>query len=81
MRLTMNENAPQMTDEPRWTVEDVARYFRKSQRWVRGEYLADRLPVIRIGNSIRFDPEVIRAIGRGEPPPRPPQGILSLSRR
>ena len=59
-------------DEPRWTVDDVARYFQKSSRWVRGEYLADRLPCIRIGNSIRFDPAVIRAIGRGEHSQWPP---------
>ena len=69
------------TDEPRWTVEDVARHFRKSVRWVRGEYLAERLPCIRIGNSIRFDPEVNRAIGRGERPPAPPRGVLSLTRK
>ncbi len=75
----MTAPALPIADEPRWTVEDVARYLRKSVRWVRGEYLAERLPCIRVGNSIRFDPDAIRAIGRGEPPPRPPRGVLALT--
>ena len=67
-----------MTDEPLWTVGEVATYLRKSERWVRGEYLAERLPCVRIGNSVRFHPEKIRALARGDAP-QAPSRVVSLA--
>lgn len=56
-----------MSPEPLWTAHDVATYLRKSIRWVRGETSArdpDRLPCLRIGGSVRFEPEAVRAWAR-----------------
>jgi hypothetical protein len=53
--------------EPLWTAQDVARYLRKSIRWVYGEAGAsdaDRLPCLRIGASLRFEPEAVRSWAR-----------------
>lgn len=49
-----------------WTVDDVARYLRMSRSWVQKASSAGRLPTIRLGATVRFDPETIRAWARGE---------------
>jgi len=46
--------------EPLWTVRDVARFLRRSERWVYGH--ADELPgVTRDFGGLRFNPDAIRA--------------------
>lgn len=52
--------------EPLWTSQDVAAYLQASVSWVRKASSSGRLPCIRIGALVRFDPETIRAWARGE---------------
>jgi len=56
--------------EPLWTVKEVAKYLRMSSSWVYKMAEAGLLPVRRIGSSLRFDPEEIRAYARGEWEPK-----------
>jgi len=50
-----------------WKAEDLARYLQKSLSWVRQASAAGKIPTVRIGGSVRFDPDVIRAWVHGEP--------------
>jgi excisionase family DNA binding protein len=50
-----------------WKPEDVAAYLQKSRSWVYAESERGRLPTLRVGGSLRFEPEAIRAWARGEP--------------
>lgn len=50
-----------------WKADDVARYLQKSLSWVRQASAAGKIPTIRIGGSVRFDPATIRAWATGEP--------------
>jgi hypothetical protein len=54
-------------DEPLWDARDIARYLKKSLSWVYHAAAADEVPCRRIGGSLRFAPEEIRAFARGEP--------------
>jgi hypothetical protein len=58
-------NATATTPEPLWTVEDVARFLGMSVRWVREQAGApegpDRIPLIRLGGRVRFEPAQVRA--------------------
>ena len=49
-----------------WDARDVARYLKKSVSWVYHAAAADEVPCRRIGGSLRFAPEEIRAFARGE---------------
>jgi hypothetical protein len=50
--------------EPLWTVKDVARFLRRSERWVYGH--ADKLPGMTRGfGGLRFDPTAVRAAVQG----------------
>lgn len=49
-----------------WTASDVARYLRASLSFVYKSAEAGRLPCLRVGSMLRFDPEVVRAFARGE---------------
>lgn len=51
-----------------WTVADVARFLGASESWVRNASASGRLPRMRIGGLVRFDPDLIRAHVRGEEP-------------
>lgn len=55
--------------EPLWTVHEVAAYLKKSVSWVRQASAAGRIPTLRIGGSVRFDPDQIRAWATGKPAP------------
>lgn len=51
--------------EPLWTVEDAAKYLRKSKRWVQYALLVPEtepgsMPHIRIGRNVRFEPAALR---------------------
>lgn len=49
-----------------WRVEDTARFLNMSLSWVYKESAVGSLPSIRIGASLRFEPEQIRRFARGE---------------
>jgi excisionase family DNA binding protein len=49
-----------------WSAQDVARFLGVHRNWVYLQAEAGSLPCVRVGGLVRFDPEVIRAIGRGE---------------
>lgn len=56
-------------DEPLWTAEDVAGYLKISLTTVYDLARRRELPGVRIGVQWQFNPEVVRAFGRGELPP------------
>jgi predicted DNA-binding transcriptional regulator AlpA len=58
--------AERLQEAPLWDVRDVARYLKKSVSWVYHAAAADEVPCRRIGGSLRFAPEEIRAFARGE---------------
>lgn len=62
----MDFRAPSSDIERLWRVTEVAAYLGKSPRWVRGEVAAERIPYLRIGRSLRFEPSAIRSYARGE---------------
>jgi hypothetical protein len=53
-----------------WAVADVAKFLGASESWVRNASASGRLPRLRIGGLLRFDPDRIRAHVRGEGSPR-----------
>ena len=52
-----------------WDSNDVARYLKVSRSWVYHRAEAGLLPSVRIGSLLRFDPDVIAGIARGERSP------------
>lgn len=54
------KTAIQDSPETLWTAREVAAYLRASESWVRKASAAGRLPCLRIGSMVRFDPETIR---------------------
>jgi len=44
----------------------VARYLRSSLSFVYKVSEAGKLPCLRVGSMVRFDPEAVRAFARGE---------------
>lgn len=49
-----------------WTAGDAARYLRASLSFVYKVAEAGKLPCLRVGSMLRFDPEVVRAFARGD---------------
>jgi len=49
-----------------WTAEDVARFLKTSRSWVYHRAQAGRLPCLKIGGLLRFDPVAIRALVAGD---------------
>ena len=52
-----------------WDANDVARFLKVSRSWVYHRAEGGRLPCIRVGGLLRFDPGTIRASARGEAAP------------
>ena len=48
-------------DDGLWTVDDVAKLLRASKSWIYKQATAGKLPCIRIGAMLRFEPPAIRA--------------------
>jgi excisionase family DNA binding protein len=55
-----------------WKTKDVAEFLQASESWVRHAAAEGRLPCIKIGGLLRFDPSEIRALveGHRRAPPR-----------
>lgn len=49
-----------------WDANDVARYLKASRSWVYHQAEAGRLPHLRIGGLLRFEPPTVKAFARGE---------------
>jgi hypothetical protein len=49
-----------------WTAEDVALFLKTSRSWVYHRAQAGRLPCLKIGGLLRFDPVAIRALVAGD---------------
>lgn len=64
-----------------WTVADVARYLGASESWVRNASASGRLPRMRIGGLVRFDPDLIRACARGKASPEAGARVLPRKTR
>jgi len=47
--------------ESLWTPREVAEFLQLSRSWVYQHAEAGKLPCIRIGGALRFEPEAIRA--------------------
>ena len=60
----MDANAE--TNEELWDANDVARYLKASRSWVYHQAEAGRLPHLRIGGLLRFEPPTVKAFARGE---------------
>lgn len=52
---------PESTAESLWTADDVAAYLKVSRSWVYHRAESGRLPHVRVGGLIRFQPHEIRA--------------------
>jgi excisionase family DNA binding protein len=63
-REEMQAGEPQ--DDVLWTVDDVARYLRVSKSWVYQGVAAGRVPCIRVGALVRFDPVAFKAWAAGK---------------
>ncbi len=53
-------------DEGLWDAQDVARYLKVSRSWVYHRAEAGKLPHLRVGGLLRFQPDRIRAFAQGE---------------
>lgn len=52
--------------EALWRVEQTASFLNMSLSWVYKAAAVGSLPSIRIGSSLRFEPEQVRRFARGE---------------
>jgi excisionase family DNA binding protein len=55
----------QSTDDL-WDANDVARYLKASRSWVYHQAEAGKLPHLRIGALLRFDPAKVKAFAHGD---------------
>jgi excisionase family DNA binding protein len=58
--------AGEAQDDTLWTVADAARFLRVSKSWVYSATAAGRMPCIRIGALVRFDPASTKAWAAGK---------------
>lgn len=49
-----------------WDANDVARYLKTSRSWVYHQAEAGKLPHLRVGALLRFDPEAVKAFVHGQ---------------
>ena len=53
-----------------WKVQDVAEFLQASESWVRNAAAGGRLPCVKIGGLLRFDPDEIRSLAHSQAPAR-----------
>ncbi|NNB96679.1 helix-turn-helix domain-containing protein [Corallococcus exiguus] len=47
--------------EGAWDVSDVCAYLKMGRTWVREQVAAGKIPCVRLGRSVRFDPDTVKA--------------------
>ena len=52
--------------ESLWDANDVAQYLKASRSWVYHQAEAGKIPHLRIGALLRFDPEAVKAFAHGQ---------------
>lgn len=60
--------APVVGGDKLWKVADVANFVGASESWVRHAAAGGKLPCMRLGGLLRFQPDAIRAYARGQAP-------------
>lgn len=55
-----NNNIPSSDDTALWVVADLADYLKISEHTIRRSIVNRRIPFIKLGRSVRFDPVVIK---------------------
>ena len=55
-----------LRDEPLWSALEAGKQLDKSRSWIYGQAKKGAIPFVWIGGEMKFDPEVIRAVKRGE---------------
>lgn len=73
--------AERLPSEPLMTAEDVAAYLKVSLSMVYQLRRTGRLPGVQIGALWRFQPELVRAFGRGEVLTPPAASVVPLGTR
>jgi len=53
-----------------WTVKDVMRFCVASRSWVYLMAQSGRLPSLKIGGLVRFDPDAVRTFVKGDVQPK-----------
>ena len=56
-------------EEGLWDANDVAKFFKASRNWVYDQTSAGKLPHVKLGGLLRFHPDAIRAVAKGEEVP------------
>ncbi len=69
-------NAP----EPLWTVGEVARFLSMSPQWVYKHAELGKLPCVRLGAALRFQPAEIRRYVETHARRTPTRNVLPLHR-
>jgi excisionase family DNA binding protein len=64
----MNERieAHEVTMEGLWDARDAARFLKCSTSYIYKAAERDRLPSVRVGRMLRFNPDAVRAFARGQ---------------
>jgi len=63
---TLARNPPATPANGLWDARDVATLLKTSRNWVYLQAELGKIPCVRIGALLRFDPEKVKALGRGE---------------
>ena len=58
---TAEINLPELSDDTLWDATDVARWLKVSRSWVYQAAESGKLPSLKIGGLLRFDPAVVKA--------------------